>query len=95
MMEIARFYVESYARMYPGIDGCGLHDPLAVAIAEDPALARMERMCVDVELAGALTRGQAIADRRLTAAPRANADVCLDVDIGEFSRRFVEAFTGG
>ena len=35
MMEIAQFYVDAYARMYPGVDGCGLHDPLAVAIAED------------------------------------------------------------
>jgi purine nucleosidase len=94
MMEIAQFYVNAYARMYPGIDGCGLHDPLAVAIAEDPTLARMERMCVDVELAGALTRGQVVADRRRTAEPRTNADVCVDVDIGAFSRRFVQAFTG-
>ena len=70
MMEIAQFYVDAYARMYPGIDGCGLHDPLAVAIAEDPALAVVERMCVDIELAGALTRGQTVADRRRTAQSR-------------------------
>ena len=37
-MQITEFYVNSYKTMYPGIDGCGLHDPLAVAIAEDPAL---------------------------------------------------------
>jgi purine nucleosidase len=93
MMEIAQFYVDAYARMYPGIDGCGLHDPLAVAIAEDPDLARMERMCVDVELAGTLTRGQAVADRRLTSEGRRNADVCLEVEVGEFNRRFIEIFT--
>ncbi len=93
MMEIAQFYVDAYARMYPGIDGCGLHDPLAVAIAEDPALAVVERMCVDVELAGALTRGQTIADRRRTAADRRNADVCMEADGAEFARRFVEALT--
>jgi inosine-uridine nucleoside N-ribohydrolase len=93
MMEIAQFYVDAYARMYPGIDGCGMHDPLAVAIAEDPRLARMERMCVDIELAGARTRGQAIADRRRTSEPLRNADVCMDVDIGEFNRRFIELFT--
>jgi purine nucleosidase len=91
MMDIAQFYVDSYARMYPGIDGCGLHDPLAVAIAEDPALARTEPMCVDVELAGTRTRGQTIADRRRTAT-RANADVCLEVDAAEFERRFVAIF---
>ena len=94
MMEIAEFYVASYAKMYPGIDGCGLHDPLAVAIAEDSSLARFERMCVDVELSGALTRGQTIADRRRTAIDRRNADVCLEVDAERFAERFVEVFTG-
>ena len=91
MMQIAQFYVDAYARMYPGIDGCGLHDPLAVAIAEDPGLAVVERMCVDIELAGALTRGQTVADRRRTAVDRRNADVCMEVDGAEFGRRFVAA----
>jgi purine nucleosidase len=95
MMRIAQFYVDAYERMYPGIDGCGLHDPLAVAIAEDPSLATTERMCVDIELSGTLTRGQIVADRRRTAAGRENADVCVNVDAQGFSRRFVEAFTAG
>ena len=92
MMEIAQFYVDAYAAMYPGIDGCGLHDPLAVAIAEDPSLATIERMCVDIELAGALTRGQTVADRRRTAVDRRNADVCMEVDGERFAERFVAAF---
>ena len=50
-------------------------------------------MCVDVELAGALIRGQAIADRRATSEARKNADVCLDVEVAEFNRRFLETFT--
>jgi purine nucleosidase len=95
MMKIAQFYVDSYAKMYPGIDGCGLHDPLAVAIAEDPSLATMERMCVDIELSGALTRGQTVADRRRTvAADRRNADVCMQIDREVFARRFVDALKG-
>jgi purine nucleosidase len=93
MMEIADFYVRSYETMYPGIAGCGLHDPLAVAIAEDRSLAETERMCVDIELAGTLTRGSTVADRRLSAADRRNADVCLSVDEPRFMERFVEALT--
>ena len=93
MMEIAQFYVDSYEKMYPGIDGCGLHDPLAVAIAEDLRSRSMERMCVDIELAGALTRGQTVADRRRTAADRRNADVCMEANGAEFARRFGEALT--
>jgi purine nucleosidase len=91
MMRIAEFYVNSYATMYPGIAGCGLHDPLAVAIAEDPTLATRQAMCVDIELAGTLTRGQVVADRRRTAAGRENAEVCLAVDGERFSARLVEA----
>jgi purine nucleosidase len=92
MMRIADFYVNSYATMYPGIAGCGLHDPLAVAIAEDRSLVTTsERMCVDIELAGTLTRGQTVADRRRTAAGRENAEVCFAVDGERFSERFVAA----
>jgi purine nucleosidase len=95
MMRIAEFYVRSYASMYPEIDGCGLHDPLAVAIAEDRTLATTERMCVEVELSGALTRGAIVADRRRNVAPeRRNADVCVDVDRERFSRLFVETLKG-
>jgi purine nucleosidase len=95
MMKIAQFYVDSYANMYPGVDGCGLHDPLAVAVAEDASLATKERMCVDIELSGALTRGQTVADRRRNVtADRRNADVCMQVDGEAFARRFVDAMKG-
>src|SRR6185437_10736907 len=42
LMRMTEFYVKAYKGMYPGIAGCGLHDPLAVAVAEDPSLARTE-----------------------------------------------------
>jgi purine nucleosidase len=92
LMEIAKFYASSYATMYPGIAGCGMHDPLAVAIAEDRSLVRTEHMCVDIELAGTLTRGMTVADRRRTAVGRQNAAVCLEVDSARFSDLFVGAF---
>jgi purine nucleosidase len=90
LMRIAEFYIEAYRRMYPGIEGCALHDPLAVAIAEDPALAETERMCVHVELHGTLTRGQLIADRRRTAIGRDTVAVCLRVNAPVFERRFLD-----
>jgi inosine-uridine nucleoside N-ribohydrolase len=52
-------------------------------------------MCVDMELAGALTRGMTVADRRVTAVARQNADVCLGVDVERFNNIFVAAFTSG
>lgn len=94
LMGMTSFYVKAYQAMYPGIEGCGLHDPLAVAIAEDPSLARTERMFVDVELHGELTRGQTIADRRGTAVPLHNADVCVEVDRARFVAGFLAAIKG-
>jgi purine nucleosidase len=91
LMRITEFYVKAYKRMYPGIAGCGLHDPLAVAVAEDPSLARTERMFVDVELHGELTRGQTVADRRLAAVPLHNTDVCMDIDRPRFEANFLAA----
>jgi purine nucleosidase len=94
LMRMVEFYVNAYKNMYPGIAGCGLHDPLAVAVAEDPSLAREERMFVDVELHGELTRGQTIADRRLTAIPLHNADVCVDINRPRFLTNFLAAIKG-
>ena len=94
MMRIARFYVDAYCRQYPGIAGCALHDPLAVAVAEDASLVTTDAMQVDVELAGELTRGQLVADRRRTGATRPNAQVCVAVDVPRFTRRFTDAMRG-
>ncbi|MDA8253097.1 MAG: nucleoside hydrolase [Rhodospirillales bacterium] len=95
MMRIARFYVAAYQAQYPDIAGCGLHDPLAVAVAEDESLVTTEAMQIDVELAGEFTRGQVIADRRRTGLTRPNAAVCLGVDEPRFRARFMAAMRGG
>lgn len=44
-----------------GRSGMALHDPLAVAAAIDPSLVTIERVPVDVELAGRLTRGRPVS----------------------------------
>lgn len=93
LMRITEFYVNSYKTMYPGIKGCGLHDPLAVAVAEDPSLVGMERMYVDVELQGELTRGSTVADRRRTADGKQNANVCLTLDRERFEADFMALMT--
>jgi purine nucleosidase len=94
MMRIARFYVDAYRAQYPEIAGCALHDPLAVAAAEDPSLVTTEKMQVDVELAGEITRGQMIADRRRTGKVVPNAEVCVAVDVPRFTDRFVATMGG-
>jgi purine nucleosidase len=89
MMKITQFYLDAYRSQYAGIRGCGLHDPLAVAAAEDRSLVTIAPMQVDVELSGKLTRGQVVADRRPHAKP--NVEICVNVETEKFTRRFAEA----
>jgi purine nucleosidase len=93
MMAITREYIDFYQKFAPGIAGAALHDPLAVAVAEDPGLVSTQPMFVQVETADVLTRGQTFADRRNgTGRTAPNMEVCLGVDSGEFIRRFTGIF---
>jgi purine nucleosidase len=87
MMEINKFYVDFYMKAI-SLAGCGLHDPLAVAVCEDPSLVTVQPMNVDMELNGELTRGMTVTDRRAGAKP--NAKVCMGVDLPRFTRRFID-----
>jgi purine nucleosidase len=51
-------------------------------------------MLVDVELNGALTRGQTVVDRRRTAEHLHNAQVCMSVDRARFAANFLTAIKG-
>jgi purine nucleosidase len=92
-MEAARFYLAAYQAQYPDITYCALHDPLAVAVAQDPSAVTLEPMQIDVECAGELTRGQVIPDRRHTGTTVPNAKVAVAVDSEAFEKLFVETMT--
>ncbi len=89
-MEAARFYLRAYQKQYPGIDFCALHDPLAVAVAQDPSIVTVATMFVDIECRGEMTRGQMIPDRRATGKVIPNASVAVDVDAREFEQLFLQ-----
>ncbi len=76
------------------LPGCWLHDPLAVCVAIEPGIVRTEPMCVRVELASPLFRGQTVGwDTQfpyLFAGGPPNANVCVDVD----NARFMSLFLG-
>jgi inosine-uridine nucleoside N-ribohydrolase len=76
-----------------GEPACFLHDPLAVGVVLWQELVQAVPLCVEVETEGRLTRGMTVADfrppgHRPPAIP--NGEVCLEVDAGEFVRRFLE-----
>jgi purine nucleosidase len=91
------FYMDFYASVV-GEDGCRLHDPLALAVAIDPALGRLETTRVEVETEGRWTTGETVADLTgIRGSPwplgweaEANARVALEVDEEAFMKRFVE-----
>jgi purine nucleosidase len=75
-VDIQRTLVE-FCRTQTLLDGFDLPDPMAVAIAIEPAIAtETRRLHVAVETTGELTRGQTVVDHRgRSAVP--NADVVL------------------
>ena len=95
------FYMDFYASVV-GEDGCRLHDPLAVAIAIDRSLARLEKTRVEVETDGRWTVGQTVADLTgIRGSPwpvgweaEENAVVAFDVEAETFLTRFVERVRG-
>jgi len=64
-----------------GIEGVVLHAVAALAAATQPRLFVREDMHVDVELAGQLTRGMTVLDRRRATGAQANIEACVDVEV--------------
>jgi purine nucleosidase len=88
-----RFYMEFHSR-YDGFYGAFIHDPLALAAALDPGLARTEALAVDIELGGTLTTGETVTDWRRVWGRPPNLDVAVEADAETFLARFVERVGG-
>ena len=76
-----------------GEGGIILHDPVALAVALDPSLARFEPVHVAVECEGALTRGMSVADRRPIPVGRkapATCRVALRIETDRFLDMFLD-----
>ena len=64
-----------------GIEGVLLHGVAALAAVTQPRLLSRTDMLVDVELAGQLTRGMTVLDRRREMGPQANVSACVDIEV--------------
>ena len=80
----------AFHRRNRGVNGCFLHDPLAVAVAVREDLVTMVPARVDVETAGDLTTGMTVADLRSARWGEPNARVCTALDVQAFTRLFEE-----
>lgn len=76
-----------------------LHDPMAVAVTIDRSLVKTEKLFVDIETSGAVTRGMTVADRRpqwrrkLIGAEEPNVEVCTWIDGKRFLELFIDRLT--
>lgn len=84
-----RFYFEFHRSQGEGYVA-HLHDPLAAAVALDPAMMTTRTTTVDVELTGTLTRGMTIADWSGRWEREPNARVGVAVDASAFFERFID-----
>jgi purine nucleosidase len=78
----------SFYKNTSGWEGFHLHDPLAAAVALDRSLVKMQRMNIDVETSGELTRGMTVAERRPWIKGKKDTEVCVSVE----EKRFLELF---
>jgi len=68
-----------------------MHDPLALAAALDPSLIETQNVAVDVETAGALTRGMTVADWRGVWGRKPNAEVAIGVRAEAMIAQFLDS----
>jgi len=80
------------SRRIRGLNGCALHDPLAVGVAIDLSFVTLEPFAADVETEGRLTAGMLVADRRRRVAHAGTPSIRAAVDVD--SERFVDFFLG-
>ncbi len=81
-VELLRFFSASYQEV-EGIPG-PLHDPIAVAIVIDRAVATHVRTRIDVETKGTETAGATCVDLHNMLRREPNADVALELDVDYF-----------
>ena len=78
--------------------GVSLHDPLAVAAVINPSLVETERVAVEVETMGEVTRGMTLVDRRRIhseGSKEANVEACVSVDGARFLDMIFERVVRG
>ena len=73
-----------------GVAACALHDPLAVGVAIDPTLVKMQLLHVDVETSSSLCDGQTVCDIQNRLGHTPNVKVCMEVDSERFIQMFVD-----
>ncbi|SER42643.1 nucleoside hydrolase [Corynebacterium cystitidis] len=86
------YYIKAYETTSPHLGGCGLHDPLAVAVAVDPSLVTTIGVNMKCDTEGA-TRGRTIGDEERLNDGVKTAQVAVAVDVQRFLGEFMQRLT--
>lgn len=92
LADMTDFYIGAYGTIAPKLGGCGLHDPLAVAVALDPSLVETLAIPLTVDVDGP-TRGRTIGDNDRLGDPSPSTRAAIGVDVPRFLTRFMERTT--
>ena len=92
LADMTDFYIKAYETTSPHLGGCGLHDPLAVGVAVDPALVTTLDINMKVDLEGP-TRGRTIGDETRLNDPVKTMKVAVGVDVPRFLNEFMTRIT--
>ena len=87
---LLNFFEQYHENPKWGFKGAPLHDPCTIAWLIDPTMFETDKMNVDVETQGDLTRGETVCDYyQLTGKPQ-NTEVLLDIDRDKFINLIME-----
>lgn len=87
--DLTDYYIKAYETTAPYLGGCGLHDPLAVAVAVDPSLVTLLPINLKVDVEGE-TRGRTIGDEERLNDPHKTARAAVAVDVDRFLAEFMQ-----
>ncbi len=93
LADITDYYIKAYETTSPHLNGCGLHDPLACAVAVDPSLVECLPINMMVDVDGP-TRGRTIGNPELLNDPCKAMEVAVRVDVERFLKEFMDRITG-
>ncbi|WP_311407271.1 nucleoside hydrolase [Liquorilactobacillus uvarum] len=90
--DLVDYYIEAYKTTNPHLDGCALHDPLAVGVAIDPSLVNKIKLNLKVETKAPF-EGRTIGDETRLNDSKVTTDVAVNVDKIRFLDKFMNRLT--
>lgn len=88
LADMTDYYIKAYETTSPYLGGCGLHDPLAVAVAVDPTLVTTLPINLRVDV-DEPTRGRTIGDNTRLNDPKKTSQVALQADVPRFLKELM------